>query len=67
MMGVRLAFNLGNGEWLEMRRCDCNQIYAYLTNEKVDISDREIGQFGEKQLGEALCNLLYSLNTKKNE
>lgn len=63
-MGVRIAFNLGDGEWLELRRCDYNQIYAYLTNEKVYITDREIGQFGEKQLGEALCHLLYSLNIK---
>ncbi|MCM3164316.1 MULTISPECIES: hypothetical protein [Bacillaceae] len=65
-MGVRIAFNLGDGEWLEMKRCNCNQIYAYLTNEKVDICDREIGHFGEKQLGEALRNLLYSLNAKKS-
>ena len=60
-MGVRLAFNLGGGEWLELKRCDYKHFYAFLTNENVEICDQEIGLFGEKELGEALLKILDSL------
>ncbi|WP_226527526.1 hypothetical protein [Metabacillus niabensis] len=68
-MGVRLAFRVGEGEWLELRRLDHTYFYAYITNEDMKICDQEIGQFEEKELGEAFMKLLYQLkeNRKINQ
>ncbi|MFD2216830.1 hypothetical protein [Metabacillus endolithicus] len=46
-MGVRLAFQLEDGIWLELRRIDQEHFYAYLTNEDMKISDQNIGVVSE--------------------
>jgi hypothetical protein len=57
-LGVRLSLNLENGSWLELRRLDHSLISAYVTNEHIKISDKQMGIFKENEFGEELLKFL---------